>query len=227
MNAPGGAGDLSGKEPAGETPPAQAPVSDREREAPPETLSRRQLIKWLWRVPVLAALIGGGYGVYEAINVHFLKRNPTAAPEFEPVADVAVGTVAAFANVWDELPFELPTGGPGGGPLPALAVRLPGPIPGGVAVDSGVGTASAYLAAFSRVCTHQHCIVVLNRDVDAINFGFNYETDSPKLTCPCHLSVFDPMGAGRAVSGPAILPLPRVRLELRGASVVATGIERA
>jgi len=69
--------------------------------------------------------------------------------------------------------------------------------------------------------------VSLNRDVTAINIGFNHQTDSPALTCACHLSVFDPRQGGKAVSGPAVRPLPRVRLEVRGDQLYATGIERA
>ena len=50
-------------------------------------------------------------------------------------------------------------------------------------------------------------------------------TSAPALACPCHLSVFDPLGAGRAVSGPARDPLPRVQLEARGAELWAVGLE--
>jgi arsenite oxidase small subunit len=50
------------------------------------------------------------------------------------------------------------------------------------------------------------------------------------LTCACHFSVFDPLRAGRAVSGPAVRPLPRIRLRLEGdpaaGRIVADGIER-
>lgn len=187
---------------------------------------RRELIKWAWRVPVVAALLGGGYGVYEAVKVHFMKRAAAAEPDFDPRPAVTVAPLAAFAEVWSEVPFEVPAAEAGGSVVPALAVRLPGPIPGDLAVESGVGEVSAYLAAFSRVCTHQHCIVSLNRDLEAIDFAFNYGADRPALTCPCHLSVFDPMLGGRAVSGPAVLPLPRVRLELASGNVIATGVER-
>jgi Rieske Fe-S protein len=179
---------------------------------------RRRLITWLWRLPVLAVLGGAGYGLYEAINVHFLKRSPARDPAFEDAPAVDVGRLDAFVDTWHSIEFTLTTADTA---VPAVALRVPGPVRGGLDV------AALNLIAFSRICTHQHCIVSLNTDVDAITFGFNYDTDSPALTCPCHLSVFDPQRAGRAVSGPANLPLPRVRLALRGDMVVATGLETA
>lgn len=188
---------------------------------------RRELIKWLWRVPVIAVAVGGGLGLYEAIRVHFLKRNPSMNPVFEPRPATVVAPRQAFGEVWDAVAFELPGEAPGDPALPALAVRLPGPIPGDLTVADEPDGGSVHVAAFSRVCTHEHCLVVLNRDLQAIDFGFNYTTTSPAFTCPCHLSVFDPMRAGKAVSGPAVLPLPRVSLELSGDLVLATGIESA
>lgn len=176
-------------------------------------VERREVVKWLWRLPVIAVLGGAGYGLYEAINVHFLKRRPSAQPDFTPAEATTVAPLSRFAADWDAVEFVL------AGSLPALALRLPGPIAGGLEVGE------VSLAAFSRICTHQHCLTNLNTDVAAINFGFNYGTQTPAITCPCHLSVFDPLRAGRAVSGPAVQPLPRVRLELDGDIVVATGFE--
>lgn len=184
----------------------------------PSDPDRRAVVGWLWRLPVLAVLGGAGYGLYEAINVHFLKRNPARDPVYEDVPAVAVAPVNAFADQWHAVEFTLTTATAA---VPAVALRVPGPVPGGLDV------ADLNLVAFSRICTHQHCIVSLNTDINAINFGFNYATTSPALTCPCHLSVFDPRRAGRAVSGPANLPLPRVRLALRGDQLVATGLETA
>ncbi|HRN17903.1 MAG: Rieske 2Fe-2S domain-containing protein [Trueperaceae bacterium] len=191
----------------------------------PADPERRELLKWLWRIPVIAVAVGGGLGLYEAIKVHFLKRSAAAEPVFAPRPPTRVAALTAFGNVWDAVAFELPSADPTVNGIPALVVRLPGPIPGDLAVESGVATVSAYLAGFSRVCTHQHCTVVLNTDPEAIAIGFNYNTDSPAFTCPCHLSVFDPMQAGKAVSGPAVLPLPRLRLEQEDGAVFATGIE--
>jgi Rieske Fe-S protein len=76
------------------------------------------------------------------------------------------------------------------------------------------------------VCTHLGCTVYLNRDLSGIDFAFNFRTTHPDLTCPCHLSIFDPTRGGEAVSGPAVRPLPRVQLELRGDALVAVGLER-
>ena len=188
---------------------------------------RRKLVQWLWRVPVIAAAAGGGYGLYEAIRVHFRKFEVDEDPDFDARPETLIGGLAAFGEVWDSVDFEVPAGAPGEVPTPAVAVRLPGPIAGGIALDTGLNVASAHLAAFSRICPHQHCIVSLNHDLDAINLGVNYQTRSPALTCACHLSVFDPQQAGRAVSGPAVIPLPRVQLEARGNQLFATGIERS
>ena len=211
---------------SGERPPrdgARAPTA-------PEAVDpgRRLLVRWLWRTPVLLVLAGGGVGVYEAVRIHFEKVRPDPHPTFDPRPASLVAPLARFAGVWDAVEFEL-QGNASAGPVPAIAVRLPGPIPGSLEVRGADGAAAAdgavHLAAFSRVCTHRGCIVELNRDLAAIDFGFNYTTNHPALTCACHLSVFDPELAGRATSGPAREPLPRVELELREAQLIAVGLE--
>ncbi|MER3451738.1 MAG: cytochrome C biogenesis protein CcsB, partial [Thermus sp.] len=45
------------------------------------------------------------------------------------------------------------------------------------------------------------------------------------LGCPCHFGAFDPLKAGEAVYGPPRHPLPRLRLEVVGKEVYATGHE--
>lgn len=189
---------------------------DRRDADGPETIDadRRRVASWLWRVPVLIAAGAGTVGLYEALRVHFFKRRPDPTPDFGDGPTVEIGPLAAFDSVWTERTFDY-------GGTPALAVRLPGPIPG------SIEAAGLHLAAFSRVCTHLGCTVTLNRDTDAIAFAFNYRADGPQLVCRCHLSVFDPERAGRAVAGPAVAPLPRLRLEARGEALLATGIEAA
>lgn len=174
---------------------------------------RRELVKWLWRAPVIALAAGGAYGAYRAIDTHFVKRRPDPTPEFEDADAQVVAPLTAFAEVWDSAEFMLAAS-------PGVALRSPVPVTGGLSADD------VHLVAFSRICTHQQCVVNLNTDVAAIGLGFNYDTDAPAITCPCHLSVFDPQQAGRAVSGPAVVPLPRARLELVEDRVVATGWER-
>ncbi|HLV11207.1 MAG TPA: Rieske 2Fe-2S domain-containing protein [Trueperaceae bacterium] len=189
-------------------------MSRGEDGAPPTDERRREVVKWLWRLPVVAAVGGGAYGLWRAVDVHFLKRRPDPTPEFTAAGPETVAPLASFAAAWDAVEFLLAA-------TPAVAVRVPQPVPGGVSAGD------VHLVAFSRICTHQMCLTTLNRDVNAINFGFNYGTTTPAITCPCHLSVFDPLRAGQAVSGPAVLPLPRARLEVADGDVVATGWERA
>jgi arsenite oxidase small subunit len=196
--------------------------------ARPPDPERRKLVTWLWRVPVLAALAGAGFGAREVWRVHFNKAAPADPPRFEPREATVVAPVARFAAPWDAVEFVLSG-------WPALAVRLPHTIPGALHVDGvqdGVASDERFaLAGFSRVCTHLGCLVDLNRDTEAIAFAFNHRGDTPQLTCACHYSVFDATRAGRVVSGPAVEPLPRVRLRIERSPdtgehvVVADGAE--
>jgi arsenite oxidase small subunit len=200
-------------EPRGADP--RAPRTPAGSGGGPGDPGRRRLLAWLWRIPVVGALGGLVYALIEGRRVLFGKAPAGREPEFRTLEPVAVAPLAAFAARWDSVAFDLAG-------TPAVAVRLPEPVAGGLSAGEGV-----HLAGFSRICTHQGCIVSLNRDLEAIAFGFNYRTDTPELVCPCHLSVFSPSDGGRAVSGPAVEPLPRVRLELDGQQVVAVGIEES
>lgn len=181
---------------------------------PPVDADRRAFSAWLWRIPVLLAAGAGSWAIYQAIDVHFGKRRPDATPDWQAGDTVPVAPLRAFDAEWAATEFVY-------GSVPAVAARLPGAIPGGLEVDG------LHLAAFSRICTHMGCVVSLNRDTEAIAFAFNYRAPGPQLVCRCHLSVFDPDRAGRAVAGPAVEPLPRVRLERDGDEIVATGVEPA
>ena len=173
---------------------------------------RRRFLTWLWRLPVIAVVVGAGYAVYEGARVLLGKRPAAAEPRFEPVEPVPVAPLSRFGEEWAEVEFELQG-------RPAVALRVPEPVNG------GLSSGALHLAGYSRICTHQGCVVSLNRDTEAIAVGFNYRSDSPALVCPCHLSVFSPTTGGTAVSGPATEPLPRIQLALEGDQVVAVGIE--
>jgi Rieske Fe-S protein len=187
---------------------------------PPVDEDRRRLSAWLWRLPVLLATGGAAYGVQLAYRVHFAKVAPADPPTFADAPPVAVAPLTRFAGLWTSEAFALAG-------LPCLAVRVPEPVPGGTTF--GDGGDAVHLVGFSRVCTHQHCIVDLNTDLELVAFAFNHRSDRPTLTCSCHYSVFDPLAAGRAVSGPAVRPLPRVRLRAAtadgAAAIVADGVE--
>lgn len=200
--------------------------SDLEQPAPPaerhdqdtHDQDRRDLIAWLWRLPVLAALGGGAYGVYRGWQVHFVKP-PASEPAFTAAEPLAVAPIDAFSELWSSVAFTFEG-------VPAVALRIPEAVPGSTPF-AGSGGGTGHLAAFSRICTHQGCIVDLNRSTEAIAVATNYRGEHPALVCNCHLSVFDPLAAGRAVAGPAQLPLARVELDIRGDDVYAVGIERS
>jgi arsenite oxidase small subunit len=175
-------------------------------------LERRRLATWLWRLPVIATLAGGAFAVFRAVQVQFGKQEPAREPTFSPITPVAVTERDNLAETWSSSTFTA-------GGVPAIAIRLPALISGGLTVRDN------YYAAFSRVCTHQACLVDLNTDPEAIALATNYRPQAPALVCPCHLSVFLPLEAGKAVSGPAVRPLPRIELAARGGTLYATGIE--
>lgn len=74
-----------------------------------------------------------------------------------------------------------------------------------------VRTGEAEMAAFSQKCTHLSCAV-------------HYAAANGRLECPCHEGYFSARD-GRVLQGPPQRPLPRIRLELRGDEIVATGVE--
>ena len=74
-----------------------------------------------------------------------------------------------------------------------------------------VRNASGTLDAFSQVCTHLSCAIV-------------HRPDEQALACPCHRGSFSSTD-GRPLAGPPTRRLPRIVIEVRGAEILATGIE--
>jgi Rieske Fe-S protein len=64
------------------------------------------------------------------------------------------------------------------------------------------------VVAYSAVCTHAGCDVI------------TWHADRRLLECPCHNSVYDPMAAGKVVSGPAPRPLPALPLRIANERLV-------
>lgn len=188
-------------------------VTAQEQKGNPNEQSRRRLLGWLWRLPVVAAALGLGVAAWQAYTVHFGKLEPEAEPEFSALTPQAVAPLADFSEVWTGVDFDL-------NGLPAIAIRLPEAVPGGLTEEG------RHYAAYSRVCTHLGCTVIYQRDPEAVALGFNYRSSEPALACPCHLSVFAPSRAGQAVSGPAVTPLFRVKLRAEADTLYAVGLER-
>ena len=68
------------------------------------------------------------------------------------------------------------------------------------------------LVAYDQKCTHLSCAVVPR-------------VAEGTLHCPCHEGLFD-LRSGVVLAGPPPRPLPRVRIEVRGDEIFATGIDR-
>jgi nitrite reductase/ring-hydroxylating ferredoxin subunit len=65
--------------------------------------------------------------------------------------------------------------------------------------------------AYSQKCTHLSC-AVLPRVEDGV------------IRCPCHDGLFE-LASGRPIAGPPRRPLSRVRLEIQGDQIFASGVE--
>jgi nitrite reductase/ring-hydroxylating ferredoxin subunit len=74
-----------------------------------------------------------------------------------------------------------------------------------------VRLSDAEFVAFSQKCTHLSCAVI-PRPHDGV------------FHCPCHEGIFD-LRTGRVLAGPPPRPLPRIRLEMRGDDIYATGVD--
>jgi len=74
-----------------------------------------------------------------------------------------------------------------------------------------VRTAERTVIGYSQKCTHLSCAVIP-------------QVAGGVIRCPCHDGIFD-LASGRPVAGPPRRPLSRIHLEIRGAAIVATGVE--
>lgn len=95
---------------------------------------------------------------------------------------------------------ELPVGG-------ALVFAYPGPADDCLLVRPSADT----LVAYAQKCTHLSCAV-------------RPRASEGLLACPCHDGYFDLM-SGRPIAGPPRRPLARIRLDVRGNQIYATGVE--
>lgn len=93
-------------------------------------------------------------------------------------------------------------------PLEAQASVL---VDVGDAVPEGVGSKQS-IVAYSVICQHMGCPVV-------------YQPTLGEFVCPCHQSRYDPGRLGSIVQGVAMLPLPRVLLEVSNGAVYAIGMD--
>lgn len=66
---------------------------------------------------------------------------------------------------------------------------------------------SGEFVAYSAVCTHQTCTVA-------------YQSQAQRLACPCHGAVFDPAKGATVEVGPAPVPLPPIKVEVKGGDIV-------
>ncbi len=106
-------------------------------------------------------------------------------------------------------------------PLPAAPVATASEIPVGAVKLFNYPTpqdpcilvrvAAERFVAYSQKCTHLSCAVY-------------YEAAEKRLECPCHQGYFS-VEDGSVLQGPPPRPLPRVVIEQRGETLVATGIE--
>jgi len=67
------------------------------------------------------------------------------------------------------------------------------------------------LLSYGQKCTHLSCAVLP-------------EMEHQRIACPCHHGYFN-LDDGRPLAGPPRRPLPRVKLEIRGRDIYATGIQ--
>src|SRR5262245_52082473 len=74
-----------------------------------------------------------------------------------------------------------------------------------------IRTADGTFVAYSQKCTHLSC-AVLPRIEEGV------------IRCPCHEGIFE-LASGRPVAGPPRRPLSRIRLDVRGGEIFATGVE--
>lgn len=111
-------------------------------------------------------------------------------------------TIAKLSNIQPNKPISFNY------PLKSQASVL---IDVGEAVPEGVGPKQS-IVAYSVLCQHMGCPT-------------SYQPSVGEFVCPCHQSRYDPARLGSIVQGVAMLPLPRVLLEVSNGEVQAVGVD--
>jgi arsenite oxidase small subunit len=151
------------------------------------------------RVTRKQALIGGGVlvvGGGAAAGIVLGTRGGGGGPSY-PRA-----TVAQLSSVQPNKPisFDYPLTGQA-----SVLLDLDQSVPEGVGPKQSI-------VAYSLFCQHMGCPV-------------EYQPALREFVCPCHQTRYDPERLGSIVQGVAMLPLPRVLLEVKDGSVEAVGME--
>ncbi len=204
-------------------------------------IDRRTILKGLTAIPLLAAV--GSLGAV-LISYLKPTTAPLQAPTTEKPLnkDLVAASLDEFKQEWDVREFvfvqetvEYSARGKQASNIPGFAVRIPndkldptevGVGPSGLRRGYGVADYNGQkysLVVVSRICAHLGCIFQYHTG-DEVCTGFNYCGESTKVagkeghplfSCPCHLSVYNPILAGEGngqklaglvVSGPAPRP---------------------
>jgi len=150
------------------------------------------------------------FSVHEAEDAYVLRRQFT---KFLVLTSLAMTTGNAW--IWGRsllaTPPEYPEAVvPGASDVPVGGVKLFSyPTPNDPAIL--VRKPDGQLVAYSQKCTHLACAVY-------------YSAEQNRLECPCHVGHFS-VDTGRVLQGPPPRPLPRIRLEERHGTIVATGVD--
>lgn len=191
-------------------------------------MNRRAFLKLLLSVPVLGALV-----LFVSPAFRYLK--PTAGPMPEgliskPDTPQRVKNItfklSDFPEPWIVQEFvyeqrnpEYTRQGSQLSRIPGYLLRIPGKSPD-----------DYQFVAYSRICPHMGCIFKYVPDSEECEKSFNYvpPNKTPMFACPCHLSVYDPLQAGKVVSGPAPRP-PRTfvfELDKVAQTIVISNLEK-
>jgi Rieske Fe-S protein len=146
------------------------------------------------RRDAIAALSAGGLSA-GGLALGFGQALAQTSPEPE----VVVGEFKKLAKDWDSLAFEYD------GEV-AVVVRVPSANKPKRALEVKIEGKQAFLVAYTQVCTHAGCKLALK--------------PARTLECGCHGSVFK-AADGSVQKGPARQALQALKLEVRGANIVA------
>jgi len=164
----------------------------------PEDVTRRGVFGLIWGIGL------GAFALLAVVPFFALVRRTSTPgtawktgsrlvnPDGKPMRadDLAIGSIETV----------FPEGAVGAPEAATLLIRLPDDA---AAVDPARHDwVQRGNIAYSKICTHAGCPVAI------------YRKFSHQLYCPCHQSVFNVLGSGKPISGPATRALPQLALDI-------------